>query len=186
MSGFQSHSLGRCLMSLYTLFISITPVLMITACGLTTPSVYQRLKQVLARIHSFHHQKLALLTKADDDEDEEIDMLLKMLDGQIARVSERAKVIRCGLYCLMSAIAAFSFALLLGEVSTFNDRIALMALAMGAIGISLFLLAIRMALPELRNNLPPLEEEIAYLEIVKTHRLAKAYGTIHRSVQRRA
>ena len=153
---------------------SFTPIVLISACGLITPSLYSRLGEILVRIRAIHHQKIELLKNLHEHELEEQQMLLDMLDAQIEQVTDKAQMIKKALYCLLSAIAAFLFCSVFAGAAELGEWISSAALAMGVIGVGLFLVGLAWAMRELSLSLSPLEQEGAHLKVVTAHYLAKS------------
>ena len=154
------------------LSISVTPVVLISACGLVLLALYNRLGAILVRIRAFHQQKIELLENADNGDDQV--MLLKMLDSQISKVTFKAKTIQNGLYCLLSAILAFLICSLLGATTVLHKSLGVVALGMHVVGLCLFLAGIGLAIRELTLSLVPLEEENAFLEVLTIQHLARS------------
>lgn len=155
---------------------SVTPVVLISACGLITLALYNRLGAILARLRAFHQQKLELLKKMQDLESDESHTLLGMVDSQIEKVTLKAKVIQKGLYCLLSAVVAFLFCSLFAAVAVLNKQFSVIALGMHFIGLLLFLSGIGWAIRELTLSITPLDEENAYLESVTANHMSKLHG----------
>ena len=147
---------------------------MISACGLVTLAIYNRLGVILARIRAFHQQKIELLEKLELHESEKQPLLLAMLDSQIAAVAVKARVIQKGLRCLLAAIASFLVCSLFSGASILHTWFGMISLAMGILGVCLFLAGLSWAMRELTLSLTPLEEETAYLEILTLHHLASS------------
>ena len=158
----------------HLLSVSVTPVVLVSACGLVTLALYGRLGTILARIRAFHQQKIDLLVNHHKHEVVEQQMLLDMLDSQIVEVTVKARVIQNGLYCLLAAIAAFLLCSLFAGAMVLHEWIGMVALGMGFLGVSLFLVGLGWAMRELTLSLAPLEEESAYLEVLTAHHLAKS------------
>ena len=152
---------------------SIAPVALISACGLVTLALYNRLGAILARIRAFHQQKIALLDSLHEQDHVEQRLLLDMLDSQIKEVIVKAKVIQKSLFCLLGAMSAFLLCSVFAGTSVYFEPFGFIALVAGFLGISLFLFGIGLAMRELSLSLIPLEEENAYLQVVEAHRLAK-------------
>jgi|GEM_PF-6330218 hypothetical protein len=155
---------------------SFTPIVLISACGLITPSLYSRLGEILNRIRLFHHQKIEFLKNLHEHDTDEQQMLLDMLDSQIEQLTDKAKMIKKGLYCLLGAIAAFLFCSVLAGAAELHEWINMAAFGMGMIGVSLFLIGLAWAMRELSLSLTPLEEESHHLKVVTAHYLAKSRG----------
>jgi len=156
----------------YMLSVSVSPVALISACGLITLALYNRLGAILARIRAFHQQKIELLDDLPEHDAGEAQMLLDLLDSQIAKVTGKAKAIQKGLYCLLSAVLAFLLCSLFAAAAVINEWAGVLAVVMHVLGLSLFLLGIVWAIGELTHSLTPLEEESSYLEVLTAHRLA--------------
>lgn len=148
--------------------------MLISACGLITPSLYSRLGEILARIRSIHHQKIELLKNLHDHDIDEQQMLLEILDSQIEQVTDKARMIKNGLYCLLAAIAAFLFCSVFAGAAELNEWLGTAALGLGILGIGLFLNGLRWAMREISLSLSPLEQENAHLKVVTAHYLAKS------------
>ena len=160
----------------HLLSVSVTPVVLVSACGLVTLALYSRFGVILARIRAFHQQKIELLENLHQHEVNEQQMLLNMLNSQIVGVTIKARAIQKGLYCMLAAIAAFLLCSLFAGATVLHEWIGMVALAMGILGISLFLVGLGWAIRELTLSLTPLEEEADYLKILTAHHLAKSQG----------
>jgi hypothetical protein len=170
------HGHGRVLDTSYLLSVSATHVVLISACGLVTLALYNRMGAILARIRAFHQQKIELLENRFKHEKTEQQMLLDMLDSQIVGVTAKARALQKGLTCLLAAIAAFVICSLFGGAPVLQEWFGIAALGMGFLGISLFLFGLGWAMWELMLSLTPLEEETAYLEVLTAHYSAKSQG----------
>jgi hypothetical protein len=160
----------------HLLSVSVTPVVLISACGLVTLALYNRLGTILARIRAFHQQKIELLKNFHEHEVVEQQMLMDMLDSQIVGITMKARVIQKGLYCLLAAIAAFLLCCLCVGVTELHEWVGLVALAMFFLGLSLFLVGLGWAMWELKLSLSPLEEESTYLKTLAALYRAKSHG----------
>jgi hypothetical protein len=153
---------------------SVTPIVLVSACGLVTLALYNRLGAILARLRAFHQQKVELLKNFHEQEGDELLMLLEMLDSQIEGVTVKAKVMQKGLFYLLTAIAAFLVCSLFAGAAELHEWIGLVALGMHFVGICLFLVGLGWAMRELTLSLTPLEEESAYLAVLTAHHLEKS------------
>lgn len=159
----------------HLLAASVTPVVLISACGLIMLALYNRLGAILSRLRAFHQQKLELLQGLDQRQADDTLMLLGLVDSQIDKVTLKAKVIQKGLYCLLTAVAAFLLCSLFAAVAVLRADFNLVALTMHFIGLSLFLAGIGWAIRELTLSITPLDEENAYLQTVTADHLAKLH-----------
>jgi hypothetical protein len=160
----------------HLLSVSVTPVVLISACGLVTLALYNRLGTILARIRAFHQQKFELLKNCHEHEVVEQQMLMDMLNSQIVGITVKARVIQKSLCCLLAAIVAFLLCSLLAGGTVLHEWFGLVALGMGFLGLCLFLAGIGLAMWELRLSLTPLEEENAYLETLTELYLGRPKG----------
>jgi hypothetical protein len=154
---------------------SVTPVVLISACGLITLALYNRLGAILSRLRAFHQQKLELLKDNGESETVESHTLLDMLDSQIAKVTLKARVIQKGLYCLLSAVVSFLLCSIFAALAVVNETFSMVALGMHFVGLLLFLTGIGWAIRELALSITPLDEENAYLQSVTANQLAKRH-----------
>ncbi len=113
-------------------------------------------------------------------------MLLDLLDSQIVAVTVKARSIQKGLYFLLSAIGAFLFCSLFFGATVLHEWIGMLALGMGFLGLSLFLVGLGWAMRELTLSLTPLDEENTYLEVLTANHLAKSKGEARLMVAKRA
>lgn len=160
----------------HLLSASVTPVVLISACGLITLALYNRLGIILARLRAFHQQKLELLKGADERESDESQTLLDMVDSQIEKVTLKARVIQKSLYCLLAAVSAFLLCSLFAAIAILNERFSTAAVGMHFVGLLLFLAGISWAVRELTLSITPVDEENAYLETVTANHLARLHG----------
>lgn len=163
----------------HLLLVAVTPVVLISACGLITLALYNRLGVILARIRAFHQQKIDLLGSLHEHKGFHLSMLLELIDSQIVGVTEKARGVQKGLCCLLSAIAAFLLCSLFTGAAVLHPSFGLLALSLAVLGIGLFLIGLGWAMHELLLSLTPLEEENAYLAVLTAQHLAQAPG-VHR------
>jgi protein-S-isoprenylcysteine O-methyltransferase Ste14 len=100
-------------------------------------------------------------------------MFLDMLDSQIEQLTDKAKMVKQSLYCLLSAIASFLFCSVFAGAANLNEWVGLAALGTGTLGICLFLMGLGWAMRELSQSMIPLEEANDHLKVVTAHYLAK-------------
>jgi len=80
------------------LSVSVTPVVLISACGLIATALYSRLGAILARILGYHQKKLELLEYRKDRLTSERNLLLLVMDSQIAQMTAKARMIQRALF----------------------------------------------------------------------------------------
>ena len=160
----------------HLLSASVTPVVLISACGLITLALYNRLGTILARIRAFHERKFELLKNLHEHKPVEWKILIDMLNSQIVEITVKARMIQKSLYSLLAAIVAFLLCSLFAGATALHEWVGIVALGMGFLGLCLFLAGIGFAMWELRLSLTPLEEENAYLEALAALYLARSQG----------
>jgi hypothetical protein len=161
----------------HSLLSSASPVTLISACGLIMLALYNRLGAIHARIRTFHQQKIELLSRPTEDDNEPTQMLLDRIDFQIIKVTVKATAIQKGLFCQLGAVLVFLLCSTLVTVLAFSQQSALVAIGLQAIGLLLFAVCcllfavgICWAIQELSLSLTPLEEASAYLDILTSQR----------------
>ena len=165
---------------------SFTPIVLISACGLITPSLYSRLGELLSRIRLVHHQKIELLKNLHDHEFNEQQMLIEMLDSQSEQITDKARMVKKSLNCLLTAIASFLFCSVLTGAEDLNEWIGAAALGMGILGVLLFVIGLWWAKRELSLSLEPLEAEKEHLKVVTAIYMAKSRGATSLKVAKSA
>ena len=148
--------------------VSVTPVVLISASGLVTLALYNRLGLINARIRHFHREKMSLIRELEANDSLQRRLLLNMMNAQIDRVMHKAWLMVLSLYCLLSAIAMFVLCSFFAAASTvadaLHDPLSYVAFSCFLLGLGLFLASILLALAELTRSLRPMEEENAYLD----------------------
>ncbi len=156
--------------------LSVTPVVLISACGLITLALYNRLGTILARIRDLHRQKIQLIERLEPSTDGrppgDEELLLELLDAQVGAVTVKAKTVQRGLFCLLAAVLAFLLCSLLAAASGLHDLVGALALSMHVVGLALAAAGIGWAIRELTLSISPLEEESAFLAELTERRLA--------------
>lgn len=155
---------------------SFTPVVLISACGLITPSLYSRLGELSSRIRLVHHQKIELLKNLHEHEFHEQQMLIEMLDSQSDQITDKARMIKKSLNCLLTAIACFLSCSVCAGAEELNEWMGTAALGMAIAGVSLFIIGLAWAMRELGLSLEPLEAEKRHLKIVTELYMSKSRG----------
>jgi hypothetical protein len=142
---------------------SVVPVVLISASGLVTLALYNRLAAVLARVRGFQHEQLEELrahhhgsTVSDAD-------LQGLLRSQIAQVTRKARLLQAALSCQLGAVLAFLACSVFCALATLHAWIGVLALGSHLLGLGLFATGIGWAMIELRSALQPLIEETAFL-----------------------
>lgn len=155
------------------LALSVTPGILISACGVVSAALYNRLGVILARIRSYHQRKIELLV-GTQQHGVDLHALLGLLDAQVAAVTAKARMVQKGLYCLLAAIVAFLLCAVCAAVAMLYDWVGLVALASGLVAVCLFIAGLGWAVREVTCALSPLEEETAYLQALTSQQLLKS------------
>jgi hypothetical protein len=154
--------------------LSVTPGILISACGVVSSALYNRLGVILARIRSYHQRKIELLVGPPRHDAVDPHALLGLLDAQVAAVTAKARMVQKGLYCLLAAIVAFLLCAVCAGVATVCDWVGPVALASGLVGVCLFVAGLGWAVREVTCALSPLEEETAYLQALTSQQSVKS------------
>lgn len=158
------------------LAVSVTPVVLISACGLITLALYNRLATILARLRSYHQLQIELLKGLADEEAEFAKSQLNAVRLQVGQIKCKARMIQKGLYCLLSSVIAFLGCSMFAAVSIWNDRFGAVAVAMHLVGLLLFVSGIAWAMRELRMSISPLDEEHAFIETTFAHHVPSRHA----------
>ncbi len=159
--------------SQHLLSASVAPVVLISACGLITLALYNRLGAILARIRAFHQQKIEVLEGRSPRNSKDQKLRLEMMDTQISKVTAKAKMIQKGLFCLLGSCLAFLLCSFFSGMSVLVQSFGIAALSSYVVGLTCFGSGLCWAVYELMHSLSPLEEESAYLEtLTRQHELA--------------
>jgi hypothetical protein len=151
---------------------SVVPVVIISACGLLCLAFYNRLAAVVSRLRTFHRERLhehesAARRRAAGEpgasDERRHELLLTMLGEQTARVTRRARLIRDALLCLLATIGCLTGCSLSIGVGVFWPAANYAAVALFMVGMVLLLLAVALAIAEMRRALDPVELESQFV-----------------------
>jgi hypothetical protein len=143
---------------------SVTPVVLISAGGLITLALYNRLAAILIRLRACHQQYAELLGERGDGTEVRRSERLAVASSQIGKITHKAKVVRRSLYCLLASIVAFLGCSLFAAASVLDSRFGAMAVAAYVLGLLSFGSGIGWAIRELALSIAPLDEMNAYLD----------------------
>jgi len=153
------------------LSVSVTPVVLISACGLITLALYNRLASILGRLRLCQQQQLDLLKQFDSDASEGIESQLELVERQIAKVTHKAKTIQKGLLCLLTAVVGFLCCSIFAAATVVSEAFGPAAVVAHILGLLLFAAGIGWAIRELLASVSPLEDVNEYLETISARRL---------------
>ena len=150
---------------------SVVPVVVISACGLLCLAFYNRLATVVSRLRAFHRERLQEQAKLDrhgaaatsDPAAAEAAgraaRLLAVLEQQTEHVTRRARLIRSTLMCLLATIGCLTVCSMLTGLSVLSETLVVFAVGLFLAGMVLLLVAVALAVAELRRALDPVELE---------------------------
>lgn len=149
----------------------ISPVLMISACGLLCLTYYNRMAVMVARIRAFNSERLNLLEKQiirqENRTYDNLAISQRARSGAVGHQVEtllyRARLIRRTLVCLVCCIICMLTSSLSLGISLIFAWFAAAALAVFIAGIAFLLVGMIMALQELRLSLTPVALEQDFL-----------------------
>ena len=154
----------------------LTPVVMISACGLLCLAIYNRLAVVVNRLRIFHHERIGLLERINnlstvlqrDPTYELLNQRLTMLEKQGDHILKRAKLLRGTLvglvFCVLCMLSCSMF-LGLSLVFPHADRWALGLFISGMISATL---GMALAMSELLLCLSPIVLEAISVKELKS------------------
>lgn len=154
---------------------SVVPVVVISACGLLCLAFYNRLAAVVSRLRAFHRERLheqAALERhsaagtsdpAAAEAAERAARLLDVLEEQTDNVARRARLIRASLQCLLSTIGCLTVCSVLMGLSVVSHAFLVFGVGFFLAGMVLLLLAVGLAMAELRRALDPVELESRFI-----------------------
>ena len=154
---------------------SVVPVVVISACGLLCLAFYNRLAAVVSRLRGFHREQLheqsaldrhsaaATSDRAAADAAGRAARLLDVLEEQTRHVARRARLIRSALLCLLSTIACLTVCSMLMGLSILSEALVVFAVGFFLAGMALLLVAVGLAMAELRRALDPVELESRFV-----------------------
>jgi hypothetical protein len=149
----------------------VTPIIVISACGLLALAFYNRMAAVVARLRAFHREQLQaqdMQSKACADNDDialvRCQEVRGMLSVQIAHVTRRARVLRGALACLLLSVAMMAACSIAAGVATLEPRLAYAAAPLFVHGLLLLIGAAGLAMLELKYAVDPVELESQFIE----------------------
>jgi len=143
---------------------SVAPVVLISASGLITLALYNRLGAILGRLRTCHERQFQLLKEHDEEESSLARSQLEVVESQIEKVTTKARIVQKGLYCLLSSVIAFLACSFFSALGFWSDDFGAAAVAAYFLGLLLFAVGIGWALRELTMSITPLDEVNLYLE----------------------
>ena len=150
----------------------VGPIIVISACGLLCLAFYNRLAAMVTRLRAFHRERLheqdrlnaaRATTPADERTVVRCQELIGMLETQTRQVTQRAKLIRSTLICLLSTIICLAICSLALGLSTFHERLIQLAAVMFILGLAMLVAGVVFALLEIKHALDPVDLESEFV-----------------------
>jgi hypothetical protein len=147
---------------------SVVPVVIISACGLLSLALYNRLAAVVSRLRSFQRERLREQQNSASGPTPtggpRRELMLEMLAAQNTDVTRRAKLIRNALMLLLLTIATLICCSLMLGLSIIFPFAAFIAIALFLFGMVLMLMSMILAMQELSAALKPAELESRFVD----------------------
>lgn len=165
---------------------SVAPVVIISASGLLCLAFYNRLAAVVTRLRGFHreqwHEQEALAqlrrTGGDDEALVRRHEMLGMLQVQIDRVTQRSRLLRKTLACLLMTISLLAACSLALGLSTVVPAAGYAAVPLFALGLLLLIASAVLAMLELRTAIDPVEMEGRFMRHLAEDLANAGYETV--------
>jgi len=150
----------------------VGPIIVISACGLLCLAFYNRLAAMVTRLRAFHRERLEQQDRLDaarsmDPPDERAVVrcqeLIGMLETQTRQVTQRAKLIRSTLICLLGTIICLTICSLALGLSIFHERLIYPAAVMFIVGLAMLVVGVIFALLEIKHALDPVDLESRFV-----------------------
>ena len=150
--------------ALAVLSAMVLPVVMISACGQLVISTSNRLSRCIDRTRAMSARFNELMQRGGDDASltEEREVVYR----QLARATRRATLLQRAMASIYLAISAFVATSLASGAAAFGAPVAPLALAFGALGALLLLVASARLIVESRLALETIESEMLYVRKV--------------------
>lgn len=143
----------------------VAPVVMISACGLLCLAFFNRLSILVARVRTFHHERLALSDKLKTaGAGEDVHRRMAVVDQQVTHILSRARMIRNTLFCLLLCVSCMVLCSISLGVSVFVDwgGWPQVEVTLFMVGLLCLLTGVMFAMVELTRALTPVALERDY------------------------
>lgn len=144
---------------------SVAPVVLISACGLITLALYNRLGAILGRLRTCHERQFQLLKEIDVAESSLARSQLEVVESQIEKVTSKARMVQKGLFCLLASVVAFLSCSFFSALGVWSADFGVVAVIVYFLGLLLFAAGIGWAIRELTMSITPLDEVNLFLEV---------------------
>lgn len=152
---------------LRTIQLLVAPVVMISACGLLSLALYNRLVAIVSRARVFNKESFEETAKLAAAEGElagnpalaQLRRRVAIVDEQATQILRRARLVRDALMCLLAAILCMLLCSLALGLSLLRAWFAGVALSLFALGILITAAGVVLCLAEVRHALDQAELE---------------------------
>ena len=150
----------------------VGPIIVISACGLVCLALYNRMAAVVSRLRGFHRERLHehdVMRRArsaappDDDALVRGQEMLGMLDVQIRRVTQRARLLRRALICLLLTVGCEAACSLCLGLSIPLPPLVYPAVGLFVAGMVSLIAGVGFALAEVSRALEPVDLESRFV-----------------------
>lgn len=157
---------------LQTIQLLVAPVVMISACGLLCLALYNRLAAIVARARAFHKERFdaqARLAAAPESEENDpaaqhLRRRVELLDNQTDQILARAALVRNSVILLLATVICMLTCSLALGLSLLAGFFAGVALTFFLIGVATAIVAMALAITELRRALDPVLLESSIID----------------------
>lgn len=153
---------------LHAIQLLVAPVVMISAGGLICLALYNRLSTLVARARVFHKERFEVVGRLADAsmgeaERDRLNLRVKLLDEQVARILSRGRLVRKALICLMVMVLFMLGCSLSLGLTIITTSAAGLTMGLFLAGVVMMGAAMVFAMIELMRSLEPVEMEQAVL-----------------------
>jgi len=161
-----------------TIHLLVAPVVLVSACGLLCLALYNRLTAVVGRIRAINKEEVDTVARislagavpptklsAKERGARRLRERVVTLDEQVDHLMRRAQLVRAALVCLLVVVLSMLLCSLALGMSLFARWFATVALGTFAAGIVVMIVAVVLALLELRVALVPAAIEHAAIDL---------------------
>ena len=149
--------------ALQTIQLLVAPVVMISACGLLCLALYNRLAAIVSRARAFHKERFDAQTRLDaidaktsgDPLAQHLRRRVELLDEQVDQILRRGALVRNSLILLLCTVLCMLGCSIALGLSILSHVFAGVALTLFLAGVGLAIVAMLLALLELRRALDP-------------------------------
>ncbi|MGE3799241.1 MAG: DUF2721 domain-containing protein [Thermomicrobiales bacterium] len=157
---------------------AVVPVVMISACGLLSLALYNRLAVIVARLRGLFRelaQEDALLGGEPDDAPLQR-FVERLMERETGHVLRRARLVRGALVCLIACVLSMTLCSLTAGIASMWPAAAYLGLGLFVLGQVFLTVGLCLALRELWLALLPVEIESRAVEVIRERLLASRHN----------